>query len=201
MEITMKIDRIDYGDAAVRLLGILNQTAQHRDGAAAKLLSAMAQLPQELIVGLFDAIPTEQKNDIAASFAQEHKAHLLSLVNNLAQAHRVGLSVSDFSMNRHLEIMAVVDDIDYPCLVDRFLPLVKRNLLARGGMAALLRPMIEKASVDQICDLLDRFVGINKDAFMATLINQNQDKLVELIEEIAAKQNIRLKISSVSAQA
>lgn len=200
MEIKMKIDRIDYGDAAVSVLGLLNQNAQHRDGAVSKLLSAMAQLPPELIVGLFDAIPTEQKNDIAASFMQEHKAHLLSLVNDLAQKNRIGLSVSDFSMNRHLEIVAEVDSIDYPCLVDKFLPLVKKNLLARGGMVTLLRPMIEKASADQICDLLDRFVGSNTDGFMATLINQNQNKLAELIEDTAAKQHIRLNISSVSAQ-
>lgn len=183
------------------VLGFLNQNAQHRDSAVGKLLSAMAQLPQELIVGLFDAIPTEQKNDIAASFAEENKEQILSLVNKLTKEHRIGLSVSDFSMNRHLEIGAEVDDIDYPCLVDRFLPLVKKNLLARGGMVALLRPMIEQASADQICGLLDRFMGSNKDAFMAALINQNQDKLAELIEDTAAKQNIQLKISSVSAQA
>ena len=57
--------------------------------------------------------------------------------------------------------------------------------------------VIRNASAEQIVGLLDRFVGDNKEAFLASLINQNQKTIISAIEDAAQKQNIRLKINSI----
>ena len=70
-----------------------------------------------------------------------------------------------------------------------------------GGFVAMLRPVIQRASAEQLCGLLDQFVGDNKDAFLASLFNQNQKMLIAVIEAAAEKQNVRLRISSVFVEA
>lgn len=96
-----------------------------------------------------------------------------------------------------MNIVAEVSKIDYIAIVDRFLPVIRDKLLGMGGLVAMFRPMIHNASSEKIVGLLDRFVGENKEAFLASLINQNHHNLISAIEDAAQKQNIRLKINSI----
>ena len=100
-----------------------------------------------------------------------------------------------------MTIAAEVGEIDYITIVDRFLPVIRDKLLGMGGLVAMLRPMIQNASAEQIVGLLDRFVGDKKETFLVSLVNQNQKKLISAIEDTADKQNIRLKISAIVLEA
>lgn len=201
MEVKIRIAEIDYGEVAVKVLPMLKKKTETDEGAMAKLLSAIVQLPSELIGDIFEAIPMEQKNEIVSGFAEENKARLLCAINKLAEKNEIGISMSHFSMSRNLEIAAEVEIIDDLRLVNKFLPVIKEKLLAMGSVPGMLRPVIERASADQICSLLNRFAGTNKGAFLASLINQNQNRLITLLEDAAGRQNIHLKIGSVSVQA
>lgn len=201
MKLRVQIAEINYGDVAVKAMPLLRRAAQNYDGAVGKTIEAISQLPEELIHSIFDAIPAGQKNKIVTAFVMEYQEKVLGAVNKMAEEYRLGVTLSDLAVDKNLELAATIDRVDYLCLVDRFLPMVKEKLLAMGGMVALLRPVIEKASADQICGLLDRFVGDKKDELLAALINQNQETLISVIEDAAGKQNVHLKTNSIFVQA
>ena len=172
MKLSLKIEDIDYGAATAKLQPLLADAPEH--------------IPQEI--------------SALAGFINSCRKPLLEAINAKLSARKIGVTVTDFSVSSDLTVTAQLGRLDYPGLVNRFLPAVRKKLLNMGGPAALLRPMIEKASAEQICGLLDRFAGGNKDAFLASLINQNQKKLISYIEKAAKKEHIPLKVHSVHAE-
>lgn len=197
MKLTIKLDEINHGDVAVKVMPLLAQSAGNFHGAVGKTLSAISNLPENLIRDIFDAIPEVEKNGIIAAYATEHKDRILNKLNEMSMHHNLGLKMADCLIDQNLNIMADVSEINYVSIVDRFLPVIRDKLLGMGGLVAMFRPMIQNASAEQIVGLLDRFVGDNKEAFVTTLINQNQKNLIAAMENAAQKQNIRLKIHSI----
>ena len=197
MKLTIKMDAINYGDVAVKLMPLLAQSAGSFRGAAGKTVSAIANLPDNLIRDIFDAIPENEKNGIIAAYAMEYSNRILAKINDFSMYHNLGLKLAECSIDQDMNIVAEVSKIDYIAIVDRFLPVIRDKLLGMGGLVAMFRPMIHNASAEQIVGLLDRFVGENKEAFLASLINQNQHNLITAIEDAAQKQNIHVKINSV----
>lgn len=197
MKLTIKLDAINHGDVAVKLMPLLAQSAGSFHGAVGKTVSAIANLPDNLIRDIFDAIPENEKNGIIAAYAMEYKDRILSKLNNLSMHHNLGLKLADCLIDQDLTIVAEVSEIDYIAIVDRFLPVIRDKLLGMGRLVAMFRPMIQNASAEQTVGLLNRIVGENKEAFLASLINQNQHNLISTIEDAAEKQNIRLKINEI----
>lgn len=72
MKLTIKIREINYGDVAVKALPLLGSAAQNYGSAVEKTIAAVSMLPEELIHSIFDAIPTEQKNDLVSAFVMEY---------------------------------------------------------------------------------------------------------------------------------
>ena len=201
MKLSIKIENIDYGDAAVKLLPLLADAPEGYPGTFGKKISALAGLSEAQIRDSLTPLSSKEKAELLAGFAAECEDALLSMINQKLSSRKIGVTVTGFTVDSDLTVTAHLGQLDYPGLVNRFLPAVRKKLLNMGGPAALLRPMIEKASAEQICGLLDRFAGSNKDAFLASLINQNQKKLVSYIEKAAKKERIPLKIHSVHAEA
>ena len=197
MKLTIKLDKINYGDVAVKLMPLLAQSAGNFHGAVGKTVAAIANLPDSLVRDIFDAIPEDEKNVVIAAYAMEYKDRILSKLNNLSMYHNLGLKLADCLIDQDLTIEAEVSEIDYIAIVDRFLPAIRDKLLRMGGLVVMFRPMIRNSSAEQIVGLLERFVGDNKEAFLASLINQNQQSLISVIEDAAQKQNICLKINSI----
>ena len=197
MKLTIKLDEINYGDVAAKVVPLTAKMKKVDSIAVGMLMDSIAFLPENLIRDIFEAIPTEEKNEIIAEFAIENKARILSRMNALLAQHKLGLKLDDCSFDRNLNITAEVSEIDYISIADRFLPAIRSRLLTMGGLAAVFWPMIQNSSAEQIVGLLNRFVGDNKEAFLISLLNQNQQTLIFAIEDTAQKQNIRLKINSV----
>ena len=197
MKLTIKLDAINHGDVAVKLMPLLAQSAGNFHGAVGKTVAAIANLPDSLVRDIFDAIPEDEKNGIIAAYAMEYSNKILAKMNDFSMYHNLGLKLAECSIDQDMNIVAEVSKIDYIAIVDRFLPVIRDKLLGMGGLVAMFRPMIHNASAEQIVGLLDRFVGENKEAFLASLINQNQHNLITAIEDAAQKQNIHVKINSV----
>ena len=193
MKLTMKLDEINYGDVAVRAIPLLAKSVD-AFGAVEMIVAAVSTY---LLRSVFDAIPEARKNEIIAQLALEHKDRILRTVNELSEKYKIGVNLKNLTVDRDLTVVAEIGRIDYTCIVGHFLPVIREKLLALGGMAAiLLRPVIQNANAEQIVGLMDRFVS-NKDDFFASIINQNQERLIGAIEDVAQKQNIRMKIHSV----
>ena len=201
MKLTMKLDEINYGDVAVRAIPLLRHSAGNIDGSVGRMAVAITNLPENLIRDVFNAIPECEKNEILAAVAVEYKGRILNTLNDLSRHYKLGLQLNDFTVDQNLTIAAEVDEIDYISIEDRFLPEICSKLLSMGGLVVMFRPMIQNASAAQIVGLLDRFVGDNKEVFLASLVNRNQKKLISAIEDAAEKQNIRLKISAIVLEA
>ena len=201
MKLTIKLDEINYGDAAVRAIPLLRHSAGNIDGSVGRMAVAITNLPENLIRDIFDAIHAYEKNEILASFAVEYKDRILNTLNDFSRHYKLGLQLNDFTVDQNLTIAAEVYEIDYISILDRFLPEIRSKLLSMGRLVVMFRPMIQNASAAQIVGLLDRFVGDNKEVFLASLVNQNQKKLISAIEDAADKQNIRLKISAIVLEA
>ena len=181
MRLSIKLDEINYGDVAVKAMPFLRKAAQTQNNAVGKTIAAISQLPDNLIYNIFDAIPMEQNNEIVAAFAMENKEKFLAAVNKMSRDYKIGVMLSNYTMNQELELSAIVSEIDYQTIAERFLPEIREKLLSMGGMVSFLKPVIEKASAEQICGLLDKILGKTKEALIASLINKNQQKLISLV--------------------
>lgn len=201
MQITIKIEEINYGDVAVRVLPLLHGKAAKMGGAFGKTVYAMSNLPDSLVREMMDAISMREKNEILAAYATEYSDKVLQMLNGLSQNNGIGVMLSDCSMDADLVIRAEVAYIDYPVIVERFLGVIRERLMSMGGAALLLRPMIQGASAVQICNLMDRILGSRKEVFLCSLLNQNQQTLISAIEDAVRQQNIRLEIGSVAVEA
>lgn len=197
MKMTVQLGQINYGDVAVKAMPLLKSTAQRHDGVIGEIISAISELPASVIHDIFDAISEEKKNGIVAMLSREYHDMILCTINHLSVENRIGVVLVDFAVNQDLTIEAEIAEIDFRCIVERYLPVVRQQLLSQGSVPALFRPVIELASADRIMGMLDRFMGGSKEAFIVSLINRNQQLLISLIEEAAKKQNIRLNIQSV----
>lgn len=200
MTITIKFDDINYGDVIVRAKPILLREAENYRGDATKTMVEIAKLPKNLIYKTFDELSVEKRNELVREFTTESKDLIVSVINTISERNQVGVVISDLSITRDLEMVVVVDEIDYPCVVELFLPKIREKLLSMGKMAVLLRPVIEGASAAKICGLMDQLFGDKKDSFVASVVNQNQGRVIGFLEAIAQKLGIRAEIDSVFIQ-
>ena len=199
MKLYIKIDKINYADIALMAQGMLGKSFTNRTDAIAMAGYAASRLSEGLIRDLFAEISDKRMSAILAAFAKEYKWKILSAGNELLVKNHLGVKIDDFDVTPELEISVNVAEIDYPSIVERFLPMIKEKLMGMGGAVVLLRPVIQNASAHQICGLLDTLLGSNKESFIIALVNQYSDKLVSAIEDAAGKKNIRLKIDELRA--
>lgn len=195
MELSFRIEEINYGDVVVAAKPFLLKTFENRTDAVAMAATTAAGLSPKLIRVMMAEITDEKINQLIVAFAAEYKPQILRAVNKLSEKKKLGVQLEDFEVSPGLDVWAKAASIDYPSLVGRFLPVVKEKLLSMGGPAALLRPVIQNASASQICGLMDKLLGSRKETFIVNLINQNAEKLVATVEKTAAQKKVRLKIS------
>ena len=146
MQIKIEISRIGYEDIGAAALPF----AQKNPAWAEPLANAIAALAE---------VPAEKKNEVVAEFVTAHNEQIVNTINDLLTKKELGVNVSGLSVSQPLVISLEVDRIDYPRVIAKFLPTVKKSLLKMGGAVKLLHPMIEKASAEQICGILDRIPG------------------------------------------
>jgi len=68
MKLCAKIRELNYGDVTVKVMPLLGNAAQNHTGTVGKTVAAISLLPEELIHNVFDAIPTEQKNEVVTAY-------------------------------------------------------------------------------------------------------------------------------------
>ena len=211
MQIKIKISRINYSDIAVAALPYARQNTAQWGNSIASVIAALTGHPQEEIRRqldtltaeqvreLVDAVPPETIQMALSNIVTDHSGKIVNMINALSASENLGITVSSVSLSADLTAKLEVSRIDYPVVVEKFLPGLKKSLLSAGGVPSLLRPMIEKASVPQICALLDRLPG-DKDTLLATLINQNQQRLISKVQEIVEGAGVQLTVESLEVR-
>ena len=128
----------------------------------------------------------------------DNREKILNAINKLSMDNRIGISLADLTIDRELETESEISEIDYTFIVDTFMPVVRKKLLETGSLAAMLKPVIERASAGGLVKIMERVFGNGKNAFLLSLINRNQHVLISNIESIVEKQGIHLGIESIA---
>lgn len=83
MKITFRIREISYGDAMCRAVPILREKLEGRGTSSAKIFLQLLKLPPEVIRAALDAMPEEEKKDLALPLISEYKDRLLQGISRL----------------------------------------------------------------------------------------------------------------------
>lgn len=200
MKLTAKISELNYGDAAVAAMPILGKTARN-DTAVGKILTAITQLPQEMIRQVFDSIPQVDKNEIIAMLASENQERLVRFCRHMLNNNGFDMTLQEISISKDLEITIWIDEINYHSLVKKFLPMVKEKMadyvLGHGWVGKRMAPKIMNGSADLVCEIFDKFPQDAKNRIVENIFNQNQKKLMAFFENTAQKSGIELKLESL----
>lgn len=200
MELQIKISRINYGEVAVKALPLLRAKIRDDGSAVAKILLAITQLPPEMICGIFDAMPQEQKDEIVALLAAENKEKLLKLAMAVAEKNGIRITVEDVTVSKELQIGVFVRQIDYAGLVVRFLPLVKDKLKALEGSEMKILTKLADASSELACEFLKLIPREYQDKIAVFLLNQCREQILEMIVGTFQKNGIEIEIEDFVAE-
>ena len=97
-----------------------------------------------------------------------------------------------------IELTIKVDAINYNDLAELLLPMLSDQLPKDGLMGKLLHSP-ERAE-GLVKELLERMSQAQKDELLVKYINRNSNKAMDKLEEMAAKNGVSIKLSSVSAK-
>lgn len=98
-----------------------------------------------------------------------------------------------------IELTLKIDEIDYDALAKLLLPALIEQLEQNSLGRIFVRS--PDAARSAAMNLLSRMTQEKKDALLAKYITQNGEKAAAVLEDMAGKNGIKLKISSVSAEA
>lgn len=195
MKIQIKLDNISYGDVAVKAMPALCAHMQKRDTAAAKIVSAMAALPESLIRQVFEAIPLEDQNVILSLLLQEYRDVILAHGTKLAGEHGLTLSLVNLQVTKALDICIELQDVDCVSLVKRFYPLVEKKLASSQEPGAILLRKIPVGHAEKMLKLLPSSA---KEQVLAYLLTQNSDKICAGLEKALEENGIHVRVQSLS---
>lgn len=90
-----------------------------------------------------------------------------------------------------------LSDLDYDVLVDQFLPALTEQLRSSGNPVGML--LSNGMSAELAKRIIKGLSQEQKDRLATDLINGNQEKIRNFIEQAAAQKGVSLKITSVQA--
>ncbi len=192
MNVYIELVEIHYADVAVKLLPHLRPS-----GSAAGLLTeAVSKLPEQVIRTVFDAIPLEKQDEIAAAFLSEHREELCRWATGFLKEQGIGVEIKDVTLSQNLELILQLGDIDYVSLVQTFFASQEKDLAAQEPLDRVL------ASLRMLPGfLLTKAVAAmsqeRRDEILAALVNRVGDQLLSKLMELARQQNIHLTLKNI----
>lgn len=95
MEIKLKLEDIDYGDLAVKLLPLISDKLKENDNMAAKLLCGIAKMPPAIIRTTVNSLPQETKDEVAVLLINNNEEKIRKLFIQFAQNNGIALDITD----------------------------------------------------------------------------------------------------------
>lgn len=95
MELKLKLDNIDYGKLAVKLLPLVAHKLEGSTDMAGKLLNGVAKMPPVLIESTINALPQETKDELAALLINKNKERMKDTFISFAEAKGIGFDIVD----------------------------------------------------------------------------------------------------------
>lgn len=99
-----------------------------------------------------------------------------------------------------MEIKIKIDNIDYADLAVALMPLIRGKLQEKPGAVAKILASLTTLPEGLIRKTLGALPQENKDEMAAMLINENQEKLIAMIQDYAKENGVALKISDLHVE-
>lgn len=97
-----------------------------------------------------------------------------------------------------IQLTLELDDLDYDALVDQFLPVLTEQLRASGNPLGALLSNGMPASMAK--GILHGLSQEKKERLATDLINGNKARFISMIQEMAAKREIRISVRDLQAK-
>ncbi|MBR6521114.1 MAG: hypothetical protein IKT47_00430 [Oscillospiraceae bacterium] len=97
-----------------------------------------------------------------------------------------------------IELTIRVDSINYTDLSELLLPMLSDRLPKDGLMGRLLNSPERAESL--VKEILGRMSQEQKDELLVKYINQNSDKAMDKLEDMAARNGVSMKLGKISAK-
>ena len=99
MEIRLKLDNIDYGELAVKMLPLVGDKLKESDNTVAKLLSGVAKMPPSIIKTTVNALPQETKDEVVALLINKNKNKIKRLFMDFANTKGIDFDILDIEVD------------------------------------------------------------------------------------------------------
>ncbi len=98
MEIKLKVENIDYGELAVKLLPLVNDKLKESNNAVVKLLSGVAKMPPSIIKTTINALPQENKDEVVAFLINKNKEKIKGAFIKFAHENGIAFDILDIEV-------------------------------------------------------------------------------------------------------
>ena len=192
MKIKCQLREINYGDAAVKVLPMLAERSVHMS-AGSQLLRAAAGLPEDLLRQVVEAIPEEERKRILSTLMEEKKDRVLTALRAYGEREKLGLTISDFSLDENMNAEICIARIDPVVLADKLVPMLK----SRGGSLGLLAAM----PIGLWAGFLGRMTQKEVQEYAVGLLNQMAGRICLNLTNALMKNGIRGRVTGFRAEA
>ena len=199
MKITFRIREISYGDAMCRAVPSLREKLEGRGTSSAKIFLQLLKLPPEVIRAALDAMPEEEKKDLALLLISEYKDRLLQGISRLLAKNGISASVDDLTVSEALEATVQLSCVDYGALAEKLLPVLRERAVEWDGAAALLGTLLRLPPA-LFRGALDRIPQDKKDEAVVSLIHHYAPAILTRAEAFAAGQGVSIRLEDLSAE-
>ena len=100
MELKIKLDEIDYGALAVRLLPMLPEEAIADSGLVSGFLLGSIKKQPGILKSIIDALPEEKKEEMVISLLSQNEGKLTGKLNELARQNGLPIKVEEIKLRK-----------------------------------------------------------------------------------------------------
>lgn len=97
-----------------------------------------------------------------------------------------------------IELRLTVEEVDYERLLDLYLPQMTEKLRESGSPIGML--LSGGLSATMVRNIVAGMPKASKDSLTAELLNANEGKLREQLEQFAAQQGVAVQVGSIRAE-
>lgn len=200
MKVTIQIDEIDFCDAILKAIPVLQEKAPNDGSAISKIISVVTRLPHEVIRTMLESVSQEDKCEIIALLVGENKEKLHLALSRLLKKNEIVVSLDEVSLSNDLALNIEVSNLNYAALAAKYLPIVRDGLITGENPAMEMLHAVLKFPGMLLYGALAKIPQNKKDEAVAYLINKNKDRIIAKLEEMMVNQDIHIRLGDLNVE-
>ncbi len=96
MKITLELNEIDYGALMEQFLPLIRDKLAEQDGAAAAILSKIAEMPPETAGKMVNMLPQKTRDELVLMLLNKNKEKIVKAATDYARKNGITFRIDDF---------------------------------------------------------------------------------------------------------